>query len=1135
MKAYLLIIALLSVSGLHAQEIVKKNLIGSPTDSEMSVNIVADDANNSYVAGQMNNKGLIVKQNPLHQTVWSKTITFPPAANNYVSIGFLDIVADTVFGCGLIRQLPNALTGTFYFKMNAQTGAFYWCKYEMASNGYVSSMRYANGKFFLVGGTEGSNISIMTKAKAFAVSSQTGSLIWETPLLSYTVPGGGSPNTRFTASTEMYNGKMFITGISGSSAPAANIEENEPLLVGISESGNIFMRKRILLSFLTNTALYSGTRIEYDMDHNILLTCSNPVLLTVFPNDPDLVLIKLDTLGNIIFSKEYEIDGHGSPNGPGPVGYGLNETADSYVLSGPINTNFVGLFVLKVDKHGELQQCIGLQKPNIFYAAAFSLSYGGSNSYGNSAFKNGLHYFAATETPVSLNDNNINQVIFDEDLNLIVDCSELTELPVVIPPLSIQLEQMQETTTANAFVYQDGIIAEDLDLYVSCANISLDLAYTPGCQTLVTANVEGFESPVFHWSDGTNSTSNTLSTNQDTVIVFVQDVRCCQLTDTIVLVPASTMAMSLPADTTLCLPQGNTLTLTPQVTNPGSPVSYSWSDNSTASTLSVTNSGVYWVDVSDSCFTIRDSILVTVLELPEITGLSDTAVCEGNFPVLLTPAVSGTASLLWSNGATTNSTTVGSEGQITLQATNICGTVSATAIVTQVDLPEISLIASIDTCLQDGGPIVLVPVLDDVSITTWSDGTTGTSLTVSETGVYTVYGSNACGTDSASCTITIRELPEITGLSDTSVCEGNFPVSFVPTVSGAATVLWSNGATTNSTTVGSAGQITLQATNVCGTVSATAMVTQIDLPEISLIASIDTCLHDGTSIVLAPVLDDVTVTSWSDGTAGSSLTVSATGVYTVYGSNVCGTDSAACTVVIREFPDLYLPATLDTCFEIGTGFSYTAQGSPGAYQWNSGSQTATEWITQEGLYICTLTNQCGSTVDSMRVKRLAALDLFIPKDSLHMCEQQITVNLLQIETNYDYELFAPWTGLQVESDISESGWYRIRVFNACGELWDSIYVDLQNEQTLYMPNTFTPNGDGINDQLELTGTNINVTNFWIFNRWGEEIYTQEMPVNAWDGSYKGQPCPDGLYVVKVRYENCFGIPTEFEGHVNLLR
>lgn len=978
MKTYLLIIALLfSTCGLHAQGIKKTTLIGSPTDNEMSVNLVADDAGNTYVGGLMNNKGLIVKQNALHQTIWSKTITFQPAASNNVSIKFLDILADTVFGCGMIQQ-SGMTTGTFYFKMNAQTGAFYWCKHEMISNGYLSSMRYANGKFFLVGGTDGSFTT--TKAKVFAVSSQTGDLIWETPLLSYAIPGGGSlTRILFTSSTEMENGKMFISGMHTITL-TTSIAPLMPVLVGISESGTIFMEKRVSLPFIPGFTMYDGTRIEYDMDKNILLACSNQ-FISPGQNNPNLILMKLDTLGNTIFSKDYEIDGEGFS-----IAFGLNETADSYVLSGPVHSNFGGLFVLKVDKNGELQKCIGIQKPNTFYNGV--TSYG----YGNSMFKNGLHYFATTEIAAFVNESNINQIIVDEELNTIEDCSELMELPLITTIPSTQLETMLETTDANAFVYQDGVIEENLDLYISCDSISLNLENTNGCQSLVTATIEGFEAPTFHWSDGTVSTSNTLSTNQDTVIVVVQDIRCCELTDTIVQIASSSMTISLPADTTLCLLQGNSITLNPEVTNPGSPVSYSWNDNSVDSTLSVTHSGIYWVNVSDNCITLRDSMLVTVVELPEITGLSDTSICEGNFPVSLVPSVSGSASVLWNSGATT------------------------------IDL-----------------------------------------------------------------------------------------------------------------TVESAGQLTLQATNICGTVSATAVVTQVDLPEISLVASIDSCLHDGESIVLTPVLENVSATTWSDGTATTSLPVSGTGTYTVYGSNACGTDSASCVVVIREFPDLYLPPTLDTCFEIGTGFFYTAQGSSGAYQWNSGSQVATELITQEGLYICTLTNQCGSTVDSIRIKRLAGVDLFIPEDSLQMCKQQITVNLLQIETNYEYQLFAPWTGLPVGSDIRESGWYRIRAFNTCGEIWDSVYVDLQNEQTLYIPNTFTPNQDGINDQLELAGVNITITDLLIFNRWGEEIYSQEMPVNTWDGSYKGQPCPDGVYLVKVRYENCFGIPTEFNGHVSLLR
>lgn len=986
MRFYLLLLSLFHILFTQAQDFEINNLIGSPTDRESSANIVTDASGNIYVGGTMNNKTLIVKQDVAQQTIWSKTLSLDPVASNAVILGFLDIVGDTLFGCGDVEQF-NIPLGTFYFKMNAQTGAIYWSKYELSSGGYLSSMRYANGKFFLVGGTLISNS--MTHGKVMAVSSQTGDMIWETPLLNLIYPAAGAVDrTYFTNATEMRNGKMFITGMHQSNNIAY---PSMPIVVGINEFGTVFLQRRLSLPFIQNATItnYQASRIEYDMNDDIILTSFNNGPMSNF-NDPNIVLTKLDQLGNTLFSKEYEIDGEGAQQV-----HGLNETANSYVLCGVLHSNFTGLYSLKLNKNGDFQKCIGLQKPGIYFSGGSS-----NNAYGNSDFKPGTHYFAASEMLVPAGDINISEILLDEDLNTINNCSESSELPVIVTTLTTQLEPLQLIEVPDGYSYLNGIVMENLELYIPCDSLSLDLQQTSACQTEVTATVSGFYSPRFYWSNGTVSSSNTLPiSTTDTVIVRVLDIRCCELIDTIVPVLSSNMSVSLGADTSFCLQSGQTFQLTPTVSNPNGPVSYLWNTNAVTPSISINTSGTYWVEVSDDCINRRDSIQITVFPFPEISGLSDSSICEGTFPVILSPTVTQGASILWENGQTTIPRTITAPGTYSLQISNSCGTIDSTITITQTDLPDVSLVSTIDSCLHTGQSIFLVPVLNNVTTVTWSDGTNGNQLSVSQSGTYLVYGSNSCGIDSASCLVTIR-----------------------------------------------------------------------------------------------------------------------------------------------EFPELNLPSTLDTCFEIGIGFFYTAQGNQGSYSWNSGSLTATELITQEGLYICTLTNTCGTAIDSMIVNRLAELELYFPDDSVQVCSQQISQNLLGIETNYHYQLFAPWTHQLVNGPLTESGWYRIRAFNPCGELWDSIYVDLQNEQAIYLPNSFTPNHDGTNDQLEIATLNATISDLRIFNRWGEELYKLQSNNNVetakilvWDGNYSGRPCPDGVYQVQVIYTNCFGIPTSFTGHIHLIR
>ncbi len=1112
-------LSIITLKPAFSQNDEKSTLIGNVGSQEFAMSICADQAGNKYIGGESDKKGLVVKQNALNVIQWSKTLAFTSSPNDQVNITFLDIVGDTVFGCGKIYDDPASVgKGSFYFKMNAQTGALYWSKVEISGANYLSCMRYSNGKFFLVGGGYYANSNF--GGRVLAVSSQTGLVIWQNSGIQgvFTVP---APNSRtlFLSATEMVNGKMFITG----SVTNYNVPLQRPILIGMDENGTIFLQKYVdVPSAVWYVDDYVGQRIEYDQDQNLVFIVSDNVLnITLDP-----FFVKCDTLGNLIFAKRY-----GLPVVSYKFLAAVNETATHYVLYG-CDWGGQSLYVAKVFKNGTFDKCVSISKPNASYIVSIGLDF----VMGNSTFLNGLHYFAAAESATSVFDMDISPVILDEDLNMAEGCSEIVELPFVATDLPVTMTPLGINLIPVPLTYSNGVTIQDQPFDDPCANVFLNLVQNPGCQTIVTANTLGFTDPTFYWSNGTSGTSNSLAVNtSDTVIVRVLDTKCCELIDTIVPVLApSSFVMNLPADTSVCIQTGNSFIITPVFSGANGPVTYSWSNNSTGPSLNITQSGTYWVDVADSCVTLRDSIVVNVYSLPVIGSTANVTACENSFPVSLNPSVSAGASIIWEDGSTAIPRSVSGPGIYTLTASNFCGTTNASITVFQTDLPVVSLVSLIDTCIPNGGIVTLNPVFANTGNILWSNGSTGNQLLVSSSGTYTVYASNGCGIDSATVLVTLKHLPIIGNTAGVSVCEGSFPAIISPTVSAGANVLWDDGTTTVNRSVNGPGLYSISATNSCGTVNASISVTQLDLPDVQLISLVDTCLYSGGNVVLVPAFSDVNTILWSDGSTGNQLLVFNSGSYTVYGSNTCGIDSASCSVTINHFPELNLPTYLDTCFDIGVGFSYTAQGSSGSYQWSSGSQNAMEWISQEGVYSCTLTNQCGSITDSMQVRRLTDIDLYFPEDSIKACEKQLSVSLLHVETNYNLEIFAPDGGL-VGTHLSESGWYRIHAFNACNEKWDSIYVNLQNEQYFYLPNSFTPNGDLNNEYFEFKGDNIVVREIRIFNRWGEEIFTEVGKFTGWDGTYQGQICPDGIYSVHVIYEDCFGLPTVFKGHVNLVR
>jgi gliding motility-associated-like protein len=83
----------------------------------------------------------------------------------------------------------------------------------------------------------------------------------------------------------------------------------------------------------------------------------------------------------------------------------------------------------------------------------------------------------------------------------------------------------------------------------------------------------------------------------------------------------------------------------------------------------------------------------------------------------------------------------------------------------------------------------------------------------------------------------------------------------------------------------------------------------------------------------------------------------------------------------------------------------------------------------------------------------------------------------------------------------------------------------------------TPNGDGINDLWLLTNGNGCLTNIkaQVFNRYGAKVYESNNYQNNWNGTYKGDPLPDGTYYYIVNYTLVNGKQVILKGNLTILR
>jgi gliding motility-associated-like protein len=160
-----------------------------------------------------------------------------------------------------------------------------------------------------------------------------------------------------------------------------------------------------------------------------------------------------------------------------------------------------------------------------------------------------------------------------------------------------------------------------------------------------------------------------------------------------------------------------------------------------------------------------------------------------------------------------------------------------------------------------------------------------------------------------------------------------------------------------------------------------------------------------------------------------------------------------------------------------------------------------------------------------------------------------SVNLFAQTTNTDYYAWTPADELSC-SDCSspiatpkQTTTYKVTASNEYGCSADddlTIFVTCDNSQ-IFVPNTFTPNGDGNNDRFYPQGKGVStIQRFRIYNRWGQLVYdVQNIQTNqelqGWDGTYKNEALKPDVYVYIIDATCYSGAPMQIKGDVSLIR
>jgi hypothetical protein len=222
-----------------------------------------------------------------------------------------------------------------------------------------------------------------------------------------------------------------------------------------------------------------------------------------------------------------------------------------------------------------------------------------------------------------------------------------------------------------------------------------------------------------------------------------------------------------------------------------------------------------------------------------ITPNGNTTICSGGFVQLTASAADG---YLWSNGETTQTITATQAGQYTVTVTNNdgCSDVSDPVTVTVNPTPNSGVSVSGATTFCSGGSVTLTSQASSGSYL-WSNGETTQSITVNQTGNYSVtVTDNGCSATSGVTAVTVNQTPTatITPQGNTTFCQGGFVVL---QAAGGGTYQWNTGSQASSINVSQSGTYTVIVTENGCNAQAQQQVTVNPLPTVTLAPFANLC------------------------------------------------------------------------------------------------------------------------------------------------------------------------------------------------------------------------------------------------------------------------------------------------------
>ncbi|MDO9000736.1 MAG: gliding motility-associated C-terminal domain-containing protein [Bacteroidota bacterium] len=637
---------------------------------------------------------------------------------------------------------------------------------------------------------------------------------------------------------------------------------------------------------------------------------------------------------------------------------------------------------------------------------------------------------------------------------------------------------------------------------------------------------------------GTNviSSSFTASPGATTTYTLIGATNSCtsMITATVTIGANLSIAVNTP---TICNGQTATLSAISTATN------YVWSNGGNTATIFVNPiiNTTYTVTGSEGACTGSTVANVLVNTLPNVT-INANAICVGGTATI---SASGATTYSWSNGFNnTSSITVSPLSNTSYTVVGEVNSCTTTAIYNVTITPS-PTITALNQNICNGATATLT-ANGALSYTWLPMGAPGNSITVnpSVNTTYTVIGDN--GSCTAQTTVTVSVLSGlIAPVSSANICQGQ--TATIGTTLVGTSYLWSDGSTTQSISVTPNSSTSYSLLVVVGSCSYTgnSTVTVIPTPTLLLIGA-SICSGQTATLTASGASNGYT---WNPGNLnGNSITVSPTITtnYIVTSANGICPATATTQVIVNTKPvlniaqsaELVCPNTPVTF--VGSGASIYEWYVNGNYFFGNPlliSPTQNSTITLVGSNGGCLT----TTLTGLDVSEVIAS--FTPESNYVDFPGSLTFTNTSIGAT---EIFWDLGNVQTSTNnittayYEQPGKYLIALVaqNGMGCI-DTAFYTIEAGCKIgdfYIPNTFTPNGDGLNETLQVFGGSC-VTKFTgsIFDRWGNEIFKWKNIGDTWDGSYGGKQVEIGVYNYLISYTLYNGKVFTKTGHVAIIR